>query len=471
MGRSQHRRGAALVIVAALLVAIGGLAVALTDRTVSALQAEQRRFADLALALAAESAANIAFDTLQNNTEQLRAEASLAEKLATLPSLADVEQDAPRSRLALPIARIQDMQLGARWCYLGQRSVQRRDDDGVPRWEVVPTGTPNAIVQDVYLIRGWATVGSAADLTRWRTRRVDLLFTAYQTIQNGENRLLQHALFSKNGFEVLGNAKTDSWDSRQGAYSTATAGNHGDIASQGSISVLKANNIRGNILPFLTFPIPMLRFDRSLPYSGGVLWGSHTLGEGTYRFRAINIQEPQQLTITGKVTIYVDGPVNISGGKKYNPLVFATPEARLTIIQDHFNPNDPEWSNIENSIEIVNGNESVGCPSNPERFIYASAYKGDLTFNGNGKFGGVLLMPNATAKLNGTFDFFGAFVADTFGSKNGGNDDFGKVNGSFFFHYDEALGQLPSERLPPTLLPPRLGVVGWVMSNPWAGTP
>lgn len=462
---SHHsRRGSALVIATMMVVILGGLAISLTETTVSGLKGEHRRTDDLALAMAAESAANIALDHLQRNSGLLKTELSAAQKAIELPTKDDV--DAGKSNCdistAMGIARVHGMPVGARWCYIGQRAVVKKYVDGLPRLEVVPIGTPDSMTQDVYYIRAWSTQGNEQDVSSWRTRRVELLFVPYP------QEVFVRAMFAHNGYDFQGDADTDSWDSTLGAYDPTKPGSKGDLGSEGDIYVQKPTNVNGAIDDFINYPLPPVEFDESLPHeTPAILSGNVTLSAGTYRYEAVNLQEPDQLTLNGAVTIYVDGPVAISGGKKFNPIVYGSSAAKLTIIQNNYDPAaHPEWSAIDNEIDTVNGSEAIGDIANPSRFVYISAFDGQLSFNGTGQFGGVLFMPNATLKLNGTFEFYGSVIADTFASKDlTGADQQGKVNGTFSFHYDENLSKL---KLP---LPARIGVVGWFTTNPVVGGP
>lgn len=458
----SSRRGTALVIATMLVVILGGLAISLTEATVGGLKGEHRRTDDLALAMAAESAANIALDHLQNNSALLKTDLNTAQKVSDLPTKADV--DAGKSNCdistAMGISRVHGIPVGARWCYIGQRAVVKKFVDGLPRLEVVPIGTPDSMTQDVYYIRAWATQGNSTDVATWRTRRVELMFVPYP------QEVFVRAMFAHNGYDFQGDADTNSWDSAVGPYDPTKPGTNGDLGSEGDIYVQKPTNVSGSVDDFINYPLPPVVFDDTLLHeTPAILSGNVTLAAGIYRYEAINIQEPEQLTLNGAVTIYVDGPVAISGGKKFNPIVYGSAAAKLTIVQNAYDPAaHPEWNAISNEIDSVNGSEAIGDIANPSRFIYISAFDGTLSFNGNGSFGGVLFMPNATLKLNGTFDFYGSVIADTFASKDltGANQQ-GKVNGTFSFHYDENLSKL---KLP---LPSRVGVVGWFTTNSVVG--
>lgn len=176
------RRGSALVIACMLVVILGGLAISLTEAMVGGLKSGQDGGGELALAMAAESAANIAFDRLQGDSGLLRSDlATSAARAAALPTRADVEDGTGACDLsaAMGVTRVHGLAIGARWCYLGQRAVARTQVDGQPRLALVPSGSPGSLTQEVYFIRGWATQGGPADPETWRTRRVELLVVPY----------------------------------------------------------------------------------------------------------------------------------------------------------------------------------------------------------------------------------------------------------------------------------------------------
>jgi len=148
------------------------------------------------------------------------------------------------------------------------------------------------------------------------------------------------------------------------------------------------------------------------------------------------------------IKLYVDGPVAI----KHD---WAIPAGvTVQIFQNNYD------STLGST--TINGNISVGNNRNPSSFQFYSLYDGsipdpdtkqtiDFKLNGSATFGGVIFAPYATFMLNGTFDFFGALIADSFKD----TADLGKVNGSFSFHYDESLTSI---KIP---FPPSLVIVGW----------
>lgn len=462
---AASRCGSALVSTTIIVVLLASIATVLTETTLSGFQQEVRRTQELQLAMAAESGANIALNYLQSQPDLLGMDLSAPDKLATLPSLADVEAGRASTDIsgALDITTVSGMPLAARWCYMGQRAVRRTFVDGLPRLEVVPIGTADSMTQDVYYLRASATYGSEVDANTWRTRRVELLFVPYP-----QNVFLR-AMFARRGYDFQGAATTDSWDSSTGSYSdpASVKGSNGDLGSEGDIYVQKPENVKGEINDFISYPLPPIVFNDAVPYLiPSALTTTMILSTGTYHASYVKLAAPHKLTISGRVTLYVDGPVDLAAGGGHNPIVYADANSKLTLIQNDYDPNAAEWIATGTDTEIsMNGNDVAGSADDPSQFLWMSSYSGLATFNGNGIFGGTLYFPNATMKYNGTFDFYGSVIADTFATQVLADDQQGRINGTFSFHYDEQLGNL---MLP---LPPRIGVIGWYTTNPRVGGP
>lgn len=464
----RARQGSALITSTVVLVLLASMATFLTETTVSNLKMETRRAEGLHLVMASESAANIALDYLQRNPQLLKLDLNAADKKTTLPGMTDLEKGLKKTGITgdLPIAKVSGMEITASWCYMGQRAVKKVTVDGLPRLEVVAIGTLDSMTQDVYYIRGTATAGSAQDPNRWFTRRVEMLFVPYTT------EVFVRSMFAHRGYDFMGAATTDSWDSANGSYATAPKGTKGDLGSEGDIYVQKPSNVQGQVDDFITYPLPPIDFPASTPYSvPDVLNMSCTLTDGIYRYKYVQLDDKDAdvVTIDGNVLIYVDGPIDILV-KKDTVFKYANANSRLTLIQNDYdpdakNPNGTDMWPVKNTTLDMNGNDVVGNIDNPAQFLLMTAYSGELSMNGNGQFGGALFAPNATLKLNGTFTFYGAVIADAFASKTLVGDEQGKINGTFNFHYDEQLAKL---KLP---LPPRMGVVGWYTSNPRFGGP
>ena len=487
---NHTRHGSALVIATMLVVILGGLAISLTETTVGGLRGEQHRSNDLALAMASESAANIALDYLQRHSDLLKTDLSTADKRTNLPTRADVDARRPNSDLSpvLGINKVHGMPVGARWCYVGQRAVVKIYIDGTPRLDIVPIGTLNSMTQDVYYVRAWATQGSSVDANTYRRRFVELLFVPYP------QEVFVRAMFAHHGYNFQGAATTDSWDSAVGSYKKSNSNSKGDLGSEGDIDVLQVGNVKGVVNDFINFPLPPIEDKAEVTTPGGILTGG-ILYAGEYRYAAVNIGSGIALTIDGIVKLYVNGPVNLSA-KSFSPIKYSTAASKLTIVQLDYEPAD---FSIANDLDSVNGGDVIGAPitvvyvdsngsktigpvnpvpvdsvtgtrievsyeTDPQKFTLISAFDGEMKVNGNGMFSGVLYAPNATIKMNGNFNYYGSVIANAFASKDlnrsGAVDEQGKIMGTFSFHYDEALARL---KMP---LPGRIGVVGWYTTAP-----
>jgi hypothetical protein len=77
--------------------------------------------------------------------------------------------------------------------------------------------------------------------------------------------------------------------------------------------------------------------------------------------------------------------------------------------------------------------------------MFITAFSGTgpngMSLNGGASFSGVVLAPYVGIKFNGNSDFYGAFRAKDFS---------GAVNGTFNFHYDEALGAIEMGKITTT---------------------
>jgi VCBS repeat-containing protein len=473
MYHHSSRAGAALVSATIILVLLSSIAVVLTDRTVSAMTMEQRRTEELTLALAAESAANKAYVYLQGqSTALLKVNDTYQVKSTTLPNetaLNSKESSTLIDATAMGMTAVNLVPVTARWCYLGQRAVHNTTDANgnfvVETLAGFTSGTAltaaqitaGYVVQDVYKVRALAVVGSSADPNRWRQRQVDMVFTPTSA------QVLTRALFSNIGYTIQGSPSGDSWSSAASAtYGAATKTTPITAGSNGSVNSTEATIVgQGNLN--LTLPMPTVDTTAAynIPVAGGgpnILNNTVTLTTGTYHAKYIDITSGDLVTISGQVTINVDGPVTFQTANGNNAAKVLTynnsTTDRLTIIQADYDPTDPLWSTKETLFDM-NGNSGAGSPNNPSQFIYVSAHTGSGKFNGTANFGGVIYAPNMSMQLNGNFDMFGAMLVNSFG---------GMINGNFHMHYDQVLASLT--------LPLNTGftVAGWYASNPvWGG--
>lgn len=227
---------------------------------------------------------------------------------------------------------------------------------------------------------------------------------------------------------LSGNATTDSYDSRNGAYNTSTnRGSNGDISTDstaGSAVTIGSNSaVNGDVaigpggntssaiqnsgtitgtlstepttwnLPLSTIPSGVTN-QGSLSIAGNTV---RTLTEGTYWFSSISITGNGQLQTTGAVKIYVTGAINIAG----NGVATAGNLPTNLLVYGTVDPTNS--ANKTTSVSI----------------------------SGNGDFYGAIYAPAAAITVTGNGGAYGALTGASVNfSGNGG------------LHYDEALGNL-----------------------------
>ena len=401
---SQSRRGMALVMAMGLVVVLAAAATIMADRAVSELQQEQRREDTTITYLSTEAGANTAWDWLKDATN----------------SNAVFAGSTPPSTVTFP----------------SSIATQTMND---------MTITTTCVLTDsasrTYLLR---TVGTNnTDMNRRVRHCVEMRLDVEVSSVSTPINVFTFGMFAIDGWTIKGSAKTNSWNSTVGLYAAATAGSNGDVGSNGTMTVAKPSNIKGDAISNAnkTFPMPDYPAAADAPLMApaanrlGAVATNKTLGDpaGADTIYHCTSLANVQLTIqgTGTTTIYCDGAINLD-----TAIVYSQNGSRLIIRQG-------PGTGATN----LNGNNSAGCIKDPSRYAVISAYTGEITLNGNASMGGVFYAPGATYKCNGTFDLYGALVTKSFYSS--------QVNGSFFFHYDDKLSSTPfvinaSSPTPPT---------------------
>jgi len=250
--------------------------------------------------------------------------------------------------------------------------------------------------------------------------------------------LFPYGIFSKTTITMSGGSFTDSFDSRDGAYSAGTASSHGNVRANGNISLTGgATTVKGdatssgtvtaaqlppygvtgtatNGAPPLTLPsVPAC----GPPYSSGagITLGSGqtyvsstgvltmqggpttTLAGGTYCFSAITLGGGSVLSVSSAVNIYVTGEAKLSGGSIANTTLNAS---NLKLFSSLNAPGD-------NNGVVVSGGTST----------YMSVYAPDtvVTVSGTSDFYGSLIgykvVPSGGSKIH--FDQASASVLGT----------------------------------------------------------
>jgi len=240
------------------------------------------------------------------------------------------------------------------------------------------------------------------------------------------NLLFTNAAFGKSSATLSGGALTDSFDSRVGAYSAATAGSDGDVGSNGDITLsggttqIKGDATGGGTVttsggstvtgtttetaPNVTLPPVDSPCGSSFSDGTGITGGSYnssngqlngtaganiTLDDGIYCLSSLDLSGGSTIEVNGSVTIYLTDKSDLSGGGITNTTHVA---ANLKIFSS--------YSSTSQGITVSGGSEAYMT-------IYA---------------------PAAKVKISGAGDFYGAVV--------GGNID---ITGGAKFHYDKAL--------------------------------
>jgi len=201
----------------------------------------------------------------------------------------------------------------------------------------------------------------------------------------------EYAAFAETDLGLNGTPLVDSYDSRLGNYGLPNVGAEGDIATDGVFSLVGTPTVLGDMIQ--NPGISCTPQATNLISSGALnLAGStnYQLPAGTYRFDSISISGNAKLTLLGKVTIYVDGAVDIAG----------------------------------------NGVATAG--NDPVNFLLIAATESTIELGGTGSFFGAVFAPESMVHYEGTGDFHGAVIAKSY-----------QQSGTSSLHFDVALKDVP----------------------------
>lgn len=232
-----------------------------------------------------------------------------------------------------------------------------------------------------------------------------------------------YAIFAREYMDLSGGMDTDSYDSRLGPYDPSTAGNNGDVRSNGNVDANPAtvkgdatasgqvNVGSGTVTGTVTNDAPPLDFPSvspcGPPYSNGAgisgsgTWSydpatgkldirdTATLADGTYCFSSIKESAHGVLEVSGPVKVYVTGEVDATG--------------------DGINNTTQIPSNFLLFSSFVDPGEGIKITAQANTYLAVYA-------------------PDTGIKVNGGSDLFGALVGRTLDSA-----------GNAALHYDEAL--------------------------------
>lgn len=229
------------------------------------------------------------------------------------------------------------------------------------------------------------------------------------------------------GVTVPGHVMTDSYNSTEGAYDEPNAYSNGDICSGRQIDVRGSVDVNGDAMAGMGYMVdvkggpiitgittatldgvepPLVDFgdvayendndrigltdrgnDPFVSDLGLVIhsYDNLTLAEGTYYLGSIMINADASLSIDGPVTLYMTGNL------------------------------------------IAGGDATINTTENPADLTIISTGS-MIKLTGGAEFYGTILAPNAEVRLGGSSDYYGAIVGKTV-----------KMSGNFAFHVDESL--------------------------------
>ncbi|MDB6122938.1 MAG: hypothetical protein JWQ71_1931 [Pedosphaera sp.] len=163
--------------------------------------------------------------------------------------------------------------------------------------------------------------------------------------------------------------------------------------------------------------LPFSPSDASTPTIGKYLYDSTTykysLGNGDYVLPSLKMTSKEGVVITGKVRLYISGSLDMSG----QSTIYLAPGASLELYVGG------PTASIEGG-GIINASDGASSLS-----IFGLPGVTSVTCGGNSGFTGTIYAPEADVKIDGTADFTGAVVANSFTMAGTGN-----------MYYDEALG-------------------------------
>ena len=461
---SLTRRGSALVISSIVVITIAGMSIALTNLSIGRFGEQKARQTQVDLLAATESAANEAISWMRLNTatvwpvlQNLTVSTNTGFPATTQSTSAVLVSSSLPSGLP---AIFSSLTTGSTASGSGANKEGVRNSCVVTTKiiKVASSATPSLWDgSERFIVFTTAMSGDTSRPDSVRRQRVETIINLIRTTTSGATSTTSsdypftRGLFSKIGYQMGGNSRTDSWNSdpeldgthigyvAPASYTVGGANSHGDIGSNGVLGTgaYDTSHVHGTAtpsanatLPSITYNPPTMASEASMTGSRTIIGLGNDLGTTTtkaaniYRISSINQSNNKTLTIAGSgtVVIYVDGAFNI-GSINFAP----ASTAKLVIFQ-----NDAAGRGCS-----FNGSASIGDPTDPSRFIFATAFSGtgsnELSLNGSAGFSGVVLAPYAGIRMNGTSEFYGSFVASDFS---------GNVNGNFGFHYDEGLAGL-----------------------------
>ncbi len=249
--------------------------------------------------------------------------------------------------------------------------------------------------------------------------------------------VFQFALFGSQQINVSGNASTDSYDSRSGAYSDATAGHDGDIGTNtttpGGVTIGGSIFVDGQVAvgPNVADPTSVVT-----GYNPAFITGTPTVVSQSDVFPmpvvnpandGVNIQTqcPDQ-TVNGQTTVTLTSTGGINGTN-----VYCFHDLKING-GGVFTASGPVKIYLTGALK-ASGNSSIGADSDPTRMAFllnssSGATLEEGTITGSTLFYGAVYGPGSTINISGNAKVFGSIVGKTI-----------SVTGNAEIHYDEAM--------------------------------
>ena len=230
--------------------------------------------------------------------------------------------------------------------------------------------------------------------------------------------LFPYAMFGDQSVRLTGNARTDSYDSRIGPYSVATAGTDGDVGTNGTSAgnVTLTGNASVNGDAFVgTGGDPNTVITRT---GNSTITGNQSALNAPQTMTPVTI--PGGLVNQGNRSISGNNNVILPGGTYLYTNLSVSGNGRLSF-------SGPAIVYLTGTLSI-SGN-GIGTAANlPPNLVFHVKGSGNVSFTGNADFYGAVYAPESPVQISGNGAFYGGTAGRTVTNTGNGG-----------VHYDEAL--------------------------------
>jgi hypothetical protein len=249
-----------------------------------------------------------------------------------------------------------------------------------PNWH--PDGTPH--IDHDHLILTIAGSLSGGSLTPGATPPFELVLNTYT--------LFHHGLVGDASVEMQNSTTTDSYNSQTGLY-----GSEGDILSNGTIELYDSTLVNGNAIG------PAFITDGKQHVTGSTILATQPV-----EFMPVYV--PNSLTDLGSITLSSKNKTLTIVGPGSFKASNIDVGANSTLVID--NSAGPVTLYITGGVEVWQAGSITVSDPNPEKFAIYIKGIGGVRLSNNTNFYGVVYAPESLVEIDGTADFYGAFVGD-----------------------------------------------------------